>query len=61
MGIGVMLAVLHRTGKLPAAIRSRKIFANLRAILFKNKGKYYVDQSYHGDWDPLDIILFQTI
>ena len=41
--IGVMLAVLHSAGKLPAATRPRKIFANLRTkitvILFKNKEK----------------------
>ena len=40
---GVILAVLHRTGKQPAAIRPRKIFAYLgakiTAILFINKGK----------------------
>ena len=28
-GIGVMLAVLHNPGKLPAAIRPRKYLANL--------------------------------
>ena len=43
MGIGFILAVLHSTGKFIAAIRPRKIFANLwakkTAILFKNKGK----------------------
>ena len=43
LGNRVMLAVLHRAGKLPVAIRILKIFANLgakiTAILFKNKGK----------------------
>ena len=43
LDIGVMLAVLYSAGKLPAAIRPRKIFDNLgakiTAILFKNKGK----------------------
>ena len=29
MGIGVMLAILHSTGKLPEVIRSQKILANL--------------------------------
>ena len=31
LGIGVMLAALHSTGKLPAAIKQRNILANLGA------------------------------
>ena len=50
---GVMLTVLHSTKKLPAAVRLRKVLANLwnkkTAILYKNKGKYYVDLSHHED------------
>ena len=43
LGIGVMLAVLYSTGKLPAVIGPQKIFAILgakkAAILFRNSGK----------------------
>ena len=53
------------TGKLTAVIRPQKIFTNLgtkiTVIIFKNKKKYYMDSSYHGDWDPLDGISFQMI
>ena len=42
LGIGVILADLHSTGKIPAVIGPQMIFANLRVrgkkgILFKNK------------------------
>ena len=63
--IGVMLAVLRRTGKLPAAKRPQKIFDNLgakvTAILFKKKGKILCGSSHHWNLDPLDRILPQTI
>ena len=43
LGIGVMLAVVHSTGKLSAAIRLRIIFANsgakITVILLKTIGK----------------------
>ena len=43
LDIGVMLVVLHNTGKLPELIRPRNILDNLRVkkrtILFKNEGK----------------------
>ena len=49
LGIAVMLSVLHSPGKLPAAIRSQKIFANLEAeitaILFKNMQKWQANST----------------
>ena len=48
-----MLADLHSTKKLAAAIRPQKILTNFGAkkktILLKTKEKYYVDQSHHKD------------
>ena len=65
LGIGVMLVVLHSTGKLPAAIRPRMNLASLgaenTAVLFISNEKYCLDLSHHVDWDLLDYILSLTI
>ena len=40
-GIGIKLAILHYSGKLPQVKRARSILANLRetkSAVFKNKG-----------------------
>ena len=39
LGIGVRLAVIYNTGKLPAVIRPQKILAKKTVILFISKGK----------------------
>ena len=60
LGKGVMLAVLHSTGKLPTTVIIRKTLASLGAkkigILSKNIRKYYENLSQHEDWDLLDNI-----